>query len=411
MIDVLEKLRKAPTNPEVSLHLFYPELHSIMIEGVRRMLLRVCQKPKIVTLTLRICYSRQWFGICSQLQHLRPFSILGIRNSTSSERLAGADLGKMFENSPLEDLSLESPDIIQSFPSTLKALRLTYHRPSTQPLPFATWLAVCDLQDLVDLQLLYHDLDDMHGYVPRFKSEKLKTLTIIPVTSAKSKTFMQSLLQPVLAACELLSLQFQYTDQLFWSLVLPVSMPSTSLSRLDVSFSKQHNYLFRELISHLKDIPNLRDLNLPWPTSIDAPGETVEGRNTDSILEIYQRLTFDECSALVTACPKLTRMTFQLESEGIPLAYGPSSRRSHDLIGMPLDQDLLGEGWTDHHTFMQSFKMVTLIDETSPCLDVCTAIYFPHNTAYRDSEMSSNYIKRATVALLLKQVRNHTNHA
>jgi hypothetical protein len=65
MIDVLEKLRKAPTNPEVSLHLFYPELHSIMIEGVRRMLLRVCQKPKIVTLTLRICYSRQWFGICS----------------------------------------------------------------------------------------------------------------------------------------------------------------------------------------------------------------------------------------------------------------------------------------------------------------------------------------------------------
>jgi hypothetical protein len=194
-------------------------------------------------------------------------------------------------------------------------------------------------------------------------------------------------------------------------------MSSTSLSRLDISFSKQHNYLFRDLISHLKDIPNLRDLNLPWPISIIDTSYKVEGEDTPSILEIFpERLTFDECSALATVCPKLIQITFQLDSEGVIPEDGIFEWESYpiqELVSMPLDSDLFGEGWTHHHTFMQSFKMVTLIDESSPCLNVCTAIYFPNNNPYHLSEDSreSVYVKRATVALLLKQVRNHANHA
>jgi hypothetical protein len=412
LIDIFDSLRKAQITPEVSLDLDEhdnPEgqLSQELIEQAEAML-QIRQKPKLVSLCFDILfYSRKWIEFCPQLLQLSYLSLVGFcdKGPASSDRPAG-DLDGIFKNIPLESLSIDCPGIIQSFPSTLRFLSLRSSKcDSDHSLHTTTWDAVCDLRDLVDLQLMYGNLDAAwQGFAPRFKSRKLERFVTVPANSSKNAAFAQCILRPILAASDhLFSLEFTFPEQLFWSLVLPFSTPSTSLSQLEICDSQENNYLFRDLIGYLKNFPNLRDFTLPWPIR-----RNILGRSTRSVPE---KLTFAECSTLATVCPKLNQIMFQIDVDDYSLrGYAYSKWKEYllarQLMSMPFDSDLIGEWWT----LIQSYKMAAFIDKTSPCLNVCT-VYFHYGHKDHLSETSSSDCEKITLVLLLKQVQNHTNHS
>ena len=164
-------------------------------------------------------------------------------------------------------------------------------------------------------------------------------------------------------------------------------------------------YTFQEFADRAKTLPNLERLQLPWPASIgvstnDNDGTEMDWRNErDDSQDVPERLTFDQCQALAAKLPKLKEIMFEINTESIADAYLTWSGHI-----MPVDP---GKVDVDKSRYEQSFKMVTFVDEESPCVNICSvfaysfhrSIYIPDGDEHEEISMS--------FLLSLTQVRRH----
>ena len=415
---VLSCLNAAGSIPELSINLYDndvpggPTDSQTIQQG--EIMLRTQEKVPIVDIRFGGRYSPRKLRYFGQFCQLRTLSLFAGCVKRSSKFDYPADLGEIFKDVPLESLKIECAESVMAFPRTIKILKIDSGLDCRHSLSPLTWAAVCELQDLVELHLTYHKIDFWEESPCRFKSSTLKNFHAYP--GSTNTTFVRHILQPILTTASCLvsmNLEF-YGTQALSSHFLSHFTSNATLSKLDIGCSNENPYLFRDLVQLAKNFPNLQNLTLQWPATVGTRHRT-EGQWPERIrdLDIPERLVFRECSQLAEAWPKLDQVKFQLDDDrpAEPYLYSKwSETASPELLDMPLDSLMLGDWWVGHHYLLQRFKMARFIDETSPCLNVCT-IFFHFDDMDHRTETSNCYHEEIIIFLSLKQVRKHLDHS
>ena len=415
---VLSRLDAAESIPELSIGLYDYDVaggptDSQTIER-GEVMLRIQEKVPIVHIRFSSRYSPRKLRYFGQFGQLRALNLFGGCVKSSPKFDNPADLREIFKNIPLEFLGMECAESIMSFPRTVKILKIDSGFECRHSLSPLTWTAVCELPDLVELHLSYHRIDFSEESPCRFKSSTLKKFHVHP--GSTNTTFHRHILQPILATAScLVSMKLEfYSSQALSSDFLSHFTSNATLSNLNMGHSTENPYLFRDLVELAKNFPNLQNLTLQWPAIVGTRRRT-EGQWPERIrdLDIPERLVFHECSQLAAAWPKLDQVKFQLDRHRAadPYLYSKWSEIApQELLDMPLESCILGDWWVGHHYLLQRFKMARFIDETSPCLNVCT-IFFHFDDRDHLAETSNYYNEEIIIFLSLKQVRRHLNHS
>ena len=414
--DVLSRLNAAESIPELSINVYdnvagEPTDSETIQRG--EVMLRIQEKAPIVSIRFGGGYSPRKLRYFGQFSQLRTLDLYAACAMSSTKFDNPADLGEIFKNVPLESLQIECAERIMSFPRTVRILKIDNGLSCRHSLPPLAWAAVCELQDLVELNLSCDGIDLWEEYPCRFKSSTLKKFHAYP--GSTDTTFGRYILQPILATAScLVSMKLEfYSRQALSSNFLSHFTPNATLSKLNLGHSNENPYLFRDLVELAKNFPNLQNLTLQWPATVGTRDRT-EGKWPERIrdLDIPERLDFHECSQLAAAWSKLDQVKFQLGERRAADHYLYSKWSEiapQELLDMPLELSILGDWWVRHHCLLQSFKMARFMDESSPCLNVCT-IFFHFDDSDHLAETSNYYKEEIMLFLSLKQVREHLDH-
>ena len=419
VLDVLHESNNSLESVELSFHLydhsFIGVATDVEIVDLLHSIRRINRKYPVTSLEIGGNRSPRKF------QYLLPFRQL--RNLRLSGDYAirfdcPADLQGIFNGVPLESLSLECPDIIASLPPTLRSLYLHDNYSIQRPLSTITWAAICALPRLIELHLDYDNVNPLQENMCIFKSSNMRTFQGIVID--RDTNFSRQILQPIMMTCRLASAHLiLYNGPVSPETIKSIFTTNVTLSRLEIESYEAISYTFRDLADHAKNLPNLKDLILPWPASYlgkwngwdkrNHNKRSRDKRNRDG--DIPERLSFQECAQLAAACPMLDQVILTLDSERSATQYQYTSWNPDSVSTkhMPLDSNKLGDAMVAHHTLVQSFKMARFIDESSPCLNVCTVL-FPFGDGTYMKERGYKYNILNVIFLSLKQVRKYANH-
>ena len=251
------------------------------------------------------------------------------------------------------------------------------------------------------------DTEELHDEEPFFfKSTNLRILSGT-LTAKKEEILRKQIIEPIFASCQRLTSVALRINSSLSSTLLTIFLSNDTLVDIDLS-SAASPYTFQEFADRSKTLPNLERLQLPWPASIgvsanDDDGTEMDWRHErDGSQDVPDRLTFDQCQALAAKLPKLKEIMFEINTESMADAYLTWSGPTHHI--MPLDPGRVDVDKSGHD---QSFKMVTFVDEESPCLNLCSvfaysyhrSIYVPDGEEHEEMPMS--------LLLSLTQLRRH----
>ena len=311
------------------------------------------------------------------------------------------DMDRFLRHLSIETLTIYDTDQVASIPHSVRTLSI--HEDSM--LTNSVWAATCNLKHLSKLNLECEDLEERQDEeVFIFKSSGLRTLTG-SITTKTEEILKQQIIQPIFSSCQHLTTIDLHINSSLSSNLLALFLSNETLVDVEVS-SVASPYTFQEFADLPKILPNLRDLELPWPANIGIPTNVNGGRMMDWRYlrnhsdDIPERLTFGQCQRLSAKYPKLNEIVFQIDTE-------EEARNAHWMFpshyfDMPLDPAKVD---IDKSRHIQSFKMARFMDEESPCLNLCSVLcHFddPSDTNH-DEELDMSIV----IFLSLSQVRRH----
>lgn len=424
---IIRSLNEMTTNPELSLNIEFTTLASgegsLEPEGekFRDGLLQIRDRFRVTTLSYdsHVEISKERMDVIAGFRHLRRLSIYSLL--PCAERFL--DLDKMFRNIPITEFFI-AIDVIHTLPRSLQTLDIGGECYLSQE----TWAAVCNLQNLQTLNMIYLSPDYSSNLkswnndtIYRFKSSNLRVfnLGLFANSSLNENLIISHILQPVLTSCELEHMAFEM-DAIPLSSLLLESCFAPFLSRLVLAASASP-YSFECLANGLTKSPNLKQLALPWPAtmgnSFEIPNGSVLPRRSP-VGDISRRLTFRQAQHLARLCPKLDEIEFALDDDYETINSIESWEGFAEFDddewkvpqNMPLDPERLGEECSRHYALLQLLKMTRFIDQDSPCLNFCT-VFFQSRKA-----LLSRYVwhiprTAILISLSLKQVRKNLDHS
>jgi hypothetical protein len=381
---VLTSLARLRTKPMISFldmpsHCFEPAL------AIRDLVLNFKDELKVIK--LEICGSQV------DLQYVAKFHQLERLNVYASSECQ--DLYRFLSGIPLIKLTVivQNNELISSFPLNLRILKL-YLCPST--LFHVTWTVVCGLKYLDELVI---DCETVEGGPPcRFESSNLR-LFQLAVDDESDMTVVRQIISPIVKDCRRLSVVQFHLVSLSSAILSSIIPRSYALSSLEV-ITRSSSYAFQNLINGAENISRVRNIKLPWP----------KGSRDD---EVSERLTMEQAQHLAVAWRKLDEIEFRLTDskqnqywmwsgvDSFPLKVSPN---------MPFNQRERGlEFWRrSQYALLQTFKMAKLMDESSPCLNLCTVFFHFGDENYPDTQ--GEYGQKIVTFLSLNQVRRHDGH-
>jgi hypothetical protein len=312
------------------------------------------------------------------------------------------DMDRFLLHLPLRKLSVYDTDQVASFPRQLRALEIYY---GVTIHTHSVWAATCNLTRLSELHMECRDTEELHDEDPFvFKSTNLRILS--GTLAAKTEEILRKqIIEPIFASCQSLTSVSLRINSSLSSTMLTIFLSNETLVDIDLS-SAASPYTFQEFADRSKTLPNLELLQLPWPASIgvstnDDDGTEMDWRHErDGSQDVPERLTFDQCQALAAKLPKLKEIVFEINTESMADAYLTWAGPIHHI--MPLDPRKVAVAKSGVE---QSFKMVTFVDEESPCVNICSVFaYSCRRSIYNgeEHEEMSMYL-----LLSLTQVRRH----
>jgi hypothetical protein len=249
------------------------------------------------------------------------------------------------------------------------------------------------------------DIEELHDEDPFvFKSTNLRILSGT-LTAKTEEILRKQIIEPIFASCQsLTSVALRICSSLS-STLLTIFLSNETLVDIDLR-SAASPYTFQEFADRSNTLPNLELLQLPWPASVgvstnDDDGTEMDWRHgRDGRQDVPERLTFDQCQALAAKLPKLREIMFEINIESMADAYLTWSGPIHHI--MPLDPGKVAVGKSGVE---QSFKMVTFVDEESPCVNICSVFA----SSCRQGTYNGEEYKEMSMSLLLSltQVRRH----
>jgi hypothetical protein len=292
------------------------------------------------------------------------------------------DLCAVLNDIPLIKLTVivKRNDLITSFPPNLRILRL-YLSYSVTRLFHLTWIGICGLNRLDELVIHCRTVED--GPSCRFESSNLRVFEFV-VDHEREATVIPKIISSVFGdCCRLAVFRFRlnpFSSTNLSSIIIPTST-------LNVS-PRSSLYIFQTLVDYGK-IRRPRN-TLPWPTGDDG---------------VSERLTMEQAQQLAAARPKSDEIEFQL-SESAQNPYWRSEFDSSNIS--PYDQSELRSklGRMSEYALLQSFEMARLINESSPCLNICTFFFHFEENPDIQGDCGQNTV----MFLSLEQVRRHNGH-
>jgi hypothetical protein len=292
--------------------------------------------------------------------------------------LETTELMDVFQCIPLEYLALASASF-QFLPETLRFLQIDvgYNGWRRQVLSEEAWKAICELENLETLRLACEFADWTSGYSPQFKSTKLRCLKASIADNTHGLLHegiaFGRIIVPILEECQHLKeimLQSMMAPRDFITRVFKSAKDSIFVY-LDPFMTAKKGSNFQEIISGVANSPYLTDLTLPWP---HGP----------------EKLSLREANTLAMSCDDLEVITFRTNDNYYPC---PPDIQHIGILDISRYEDR--DMW-NNTMCIQNFKTVTYLDESSPCLLLCT-VAMPINAS------TSGPI----IHLLLNSVRRH----
>ena len=402
---VLTALCTSKSSPELSLDLVYLGMgkHVLMLDEILHgtyfiMIPQIQDTLPITSITLHGLFYLRRLQYVSQFRQLRTLRLL--MNNPNTQHFDGPiELEPIFRHLPLMHLEIGThgfKGVIKSFPCNLQTLVI-----ETSTLDSTTWAAVCTLQHLRHLELDYSETEQSEVPLCEFKSTTLKSLRV----DADLDIHLHRILPPIYTSCSF----FSHFSIELWDTPLSPSLMSTffssqaSLSRITIASDFSNPYTFHDLVNGVKNLPNLKNLHIPWPATVGYLGVSKGVSSTP------QRLSFRDCTNLAVACPKLDEIKFQFDDDRICSQYRYSLWDDVHRLPMPLDSKRLGDWWVSHQTLLQSFKMAKFIDDSSPCLNLVT-VFFHFEDEDNIFETANCYKEEIVIFLPMKQIRRHVDH-
>lgn len=339
----------------------------------------------------------------AEFRHLRHLALWNLGSVDGNEN----DMDRFLGHLPLRELTLHDSIQVGSFPHQLQALNVDA---TGTALTDNVWGAICELTNLSQIDIECDDIEERIDEEPYiFKSSNLQMLSGV-IIGKTEEVLIRQIIQPIYASCQHLT-----------TIELNISLPLSS-NTLGLFLSKEtlvsvllstaaSPYTFQEFAGLPKILPTLKTLLLPWPAAIniaaaaDEEGSAVDWRyERDSSQDIPERLKFDHCQHLAAKFPKLNTILFTIDvaEDACETTYPTWSESvQHDV---PFNPAIVGD--IDQPRRAQSFKMDTLIDSGSPCLNVCSEFKCSFESD-NDTNEEGNPRMIMTFFLYLNQVRRH----
>jgi hypothetical protein len=407
---VLAILNDIDSRPELSFWLSDTSVENeYMDDNIQKRgdpIIRIQDRLPIKSLTLFTHWTPAKFSFLSQFRQLTSLS-LAFRFATT-EGVGWADLETTFKDIPLSNLEIVEPHFIRSLPSSLKSLELSQNIFMPQSLNYITWNAVCRLRELRVLALRFSGVDTWDA-----PSKFLSNITSFTACLPGDHAIIQQLLQPICSRSSRLTsvTYFLNQDSLSSNLFNYLITANLNLSRLYVESDVMSSYGFHDLGDGSQISPNLKSLALPWPASTgkESDRKMVKSRPPRQLrCGIPEQLTFEHCKQLAAEYPNLDKIEFNVKPEKIASTWSRYWSRGNRTSNMSIQSEKLGEWWTTYVHRLHSIKMAKFIDVSSPCLGVCTQLFY-----YQDPDCikkTANYRFRHEIVILLSlnQVRKHS---
>lgn len=382
---ILSCLAKLKNKPKVSF-LRMPGNEGENALGIRELIIRFKDKLQIIKL--------ETDSAPADLQYAAKFHQLERLNVHSSTGEKSFDLCQYVNLLPLVKMAVcvQANDMMRTFPERLRILRL-YLFYST--LFHETWRAICSLKSLDELIIGAKDVEG--GPLLQFESSDLRKIHIY-VDSNSDETVTCRIFSPIFQNCRHLRTAVLGMNPLS-SILSSIQIPSSTLSSLHV---KDHlcSYTFQNLVDNAGKLPMIRDTILPWPIC-------------DQDYQAPERLTFQLALRLSNAWCRSDEIEFRLkqseqtqywkwsEFDSLPLRIPSDMPLDHCNRNLPYHRG-------SHLAQLQSFKMARLIEESSPCLNICTVFFHYYDKNYPDTK--GKWGQDIVVFLSLKNVRRHRGH-
>jgi hypothetical protein len=295
------------------------------------------------------------------------------------------DLYKFLNELPLIKLTVivGRNDRITSFPLNLRILRL-YLSYSATSLFHVTWKAVCGLKRLDELVIHCRTVED--GPSRRFESSNLRLFELV-VEHDRGATVVHQIISPIFTDCRRLSV-FRFGHSPCSSATLSsILIPSSTLN-----VGSRPSYIFQTLV----DYANRRrphNITLPWPTGDDG---------------VPEHLTMEQAQHLAAEWCNPHEIEFQLTDSAPNRHPGFDSFSFKNSPNMPFYRSKLRLELSrmSEYALLHSSKLARLIDESSPCLNICTLFFHFEDKQDTQGEPGRNIV----MFLSLEQVRRHDGH-
>lgn len=370
-------------------------------------ILRINDRLRITSLSISTRWTLVKLQFLSQLPYLNTLSLYG--RFATTEGVGWADLDTIFNDSPLTNFRISNPYLIYSLPSNLRYLKLDEGFSYRYSLDFITWNAVCRLQGLTELELDFSNVDEWNT-----KCEFLSNLRSFKALLRDSPALQRQILRPIFSrSSRLASIKFiVIRGPLSSNIIKCLVSANPTLSSLDVETCNPTPYKFQDLIEESTISSNLTRLKLPWPASIGneimrPPTQSNFLRHGECRDGIPEQLTFQVCQRLAETCPRLDRIEFDINSQNMATTWSRYWLRRNRAPRMPLQSEKLGEWWATYLERLQSLKMSKFIDILSPCLNLCTLLFYFEDPDFIQQTASHRFSREIVIILSLNQIRKH----
>ena len=368
--------------------------------------LRIKDKLPVKSLYISTRWSPIKLRFLSQFRQLETLTLSG--HFATTEGFGWEDLETVFKGVPLSKLIVYCPNIIHTFPSSLKSLCLDEDLYGRCPLNYITWRAICRLKGLTELELDYSTVDEWDD-----PCEFLSDLRSFSASISCDTAFVQQVLQPIFSrSSRLASLKFDVVGtHLSSELMRCLATASHALCRLNVNVYRGAPYCFRDLADGYKISPNLTRLTLPWPALLGeeiTPTETQRRFYAKCRNGIPERLTFQNCKCLAASFPRLDKIEFVIRKENMATTFSRYWLRRSHMPTVPLQSEKIGDWWTTYLERLQSIKMAKFIDASSPCLNICSILFHFEDPDCRKETATHRFSEDIVIFLSLDQVRKHS---
>jgi hypothetical protein len=277
------------------------------------------------------------------------------------------------------------------------------------PLRQTCWAAICRLEHLSSLNISYssESFDPWDGLPLPFNLSSLSSLSVRAsqeepeVETRTNINWLAALIfKHIFEHRRLDTIALHFFDEdipeEFIASVFSAGAIASSI-RID-NDNGARTYHFDSLVNAVAtNTPHLQDLRFPWPSWIRTPNRT-ESRFDYPLDE----LNFHLCQQLARSCPQLDIVRFptglaQPDEVLWRIEREMTSLERFNALGYKCREARKAE-------YYQATKMRRLVDCASPCLNVCTILYFDPGFF-----ISAEYCEM-TLFLSLNQVRKHGDH-